>query len=315
MSIARTPRLAGLRPTAAERIATLFQFSRPHTVIATSVQVLTLFFMAQGLLHLDGPGLIALLIALVACLAANIYVVGLNQLTDIAIDRINKPTLPLAAGTLSLPAARWIVALAALLAAGLGLIGGPILLLVVSAVMLVGTLYSLPPRLKQHATWAALSIAATRGLLANVGLLLYYAAALGEPPSRTTLLMVGLFFFGFGIVIALYKDLPDLAGDRLHAIRTLTVRLGPARVIALGRALLTLCYGLPIVAALLSWPAPAAILLLVSHLVLIGMFWRASLAVDISDQSSMMRLYMLLWRMFYAEFIILSLAEVLRSFA
>ena len=50
-----------------------------------------------------------LMLTLVACLAANIYVVGLNQLTDIAIDQVNKPTLPLAAGTLDVFTARWIV--------------------------------------------------------------------------------------------------------------------------------------------------------------------------------------------------------------
>lgn len=313
MPVAGIPRLAGLRPTLAERIATLIQFSRPHTVIATSTQVFTLFLIANGLQHLNGPGVLLLLLTLVACLSANIYVVGLNQLTDIAIDQVNKPTLPLAAGTLNIATARWIVGGAALLAGALGLIGGPILLLVVGVVMLVGTLYSLPPRLKQQAGWAALCIAATRGLLANVGILLHYSLVLGEPLAYTTLIMVGLFFFGFGIVIAFYKDLPDLAGDQRHAISTLTVRLGPARVVALGRSLLTLCYGLPIAVALASWPEPAAILLLIGHVTLIGIFWHTSLTVDLSQQASIAHLYMVLWRIFYAEFVLLSLYEVVRS--
>lgn len=313
MPIAGIPRLVRPQPTLAERVATFIQFSRPHTVIATSIQVLTLFLIANGLRHLNGPSILMLMLTLVACLAANIYVVGLNQLTDIAIDQVNKPTLPLAAGTLDVFTARWIVVGAGLFAGVLGFSGGPILLLVVSVVMLVGTIYSLPPRLKQHAGWAALCIAATRGLLANVGILLHYSIVLGEPLAYTTLLMVGLFFFGFGIVIAFYKDLPDLAGDQRHAISTLTVRLGPARVVALGRLLLTLCYGLPISVALASWPAPAAILLLIGHLALIGIFWHTSLTVNLSQPASVIHLYMVLWRMFYAEFVLLSLYEVVRS--
>ncbi|MCB0286844.1 MAG: UbiA family prenyltransferase, partial [Calditrichaeota bacterium] len=48
------------------------------------------------------PQLAALLLALASCLGANIYIVGLNQITDIDIDRINKPDLPLASGIFSM---------------------------------------------------------------------------------------------------------------------------------------------------------------------------------------------------------------------
>ena len=47
-----------------------------------------------------------LLATLVAALTVNIAIVGVNQITDVEIDRINKPWLPIAAGDLSLGAAR-----------------------------------------------------------------------------------------------------------------------------------------------------------------------------------------------------------------
>lgn len=53
----------------------------------------------------------ALLQALVPALLMNICIVGLNQLYDVEIDRVNKPYLPLASGELSKQQGRWIVGL------------------------------------------------------------------------------------------------------------------------------------------------------------------------------------------------------------
>ena len=52
----------------------------------------------------------ALLQALGPALLMNICIVGLNQLYDVEIDRVNKPYLPLASGKLSEQQGRWIVA-------------------------------------------------------------------------------------------------------------------------------------------------------------------------------------------------------------
>ncbi len=47
-----------------------------------------------------------LLQALLPALLMNIAIVGLNQLTDVEIDRVNKPYLPLASGELTIPQVR-----------------------------------------------------------------------------------------------------------------------------------------------------------------------------------------------------------------
>jgi UbiA prenyltransferase family len=62
---------------------------------------------------LSNPGWLAataLLQALGPALLMNICIVGLNQLYDVEIDRVNKPYLPLASGELSEQQGRWIVA-------------------------------------------------------------------------------------------------------------------------------------------------------------------------------------------------------------
>eukprot|EP00903_Cladosiphon_okamuranus_P000467 g465.t1 len=73
----------------------------------------------QGLLeriyklyHLPPMELLGL--TLLSCLGANIYIVGLNQITDVEIDKINKPYLPLASGAFSMRQGYFIVGLSLL---------------------------------------------------------------------------------------------------------------------------------------------------------------------------------------------------------
>lgn len=294
-------------------LSTMIGFARPHTVVATTVQVVTLFLIVGGWQALvrENLGLVGLTLS--ACLALNLYVVGLNQLTDIAIDQVNKPWLPLAAGTLTPAQGRAIVAGAGILALGLAAIAGMYMLLTVVIIMLIGSAYSLPPlRLKRFPLAAAGSIAVARGVLANVGLALHYRERLGGELPLLTLGMLGLFFFGFGLVIAIYKDIPDDAGDSQHAIETFTTRLGKQRALELGRAVLTACYALPILFALASLPSGDALFLLVSHAAMIGLFWAVSGRVNLGQQRSISSFYMFLWALFYAEFVVLSVYELAR---
>jgi homogentisate phytyltransferase/homogentisate geranylgeranyltransferase len=293
-------------------IALLVQFGRPHTIIATTTQVLTLFVMTAGLGALRPQALLPLLLTLVCCLALNIYIVGLNQLTDLEIDRINKPSLPLASGALSLREGQAITWIAAALCLLLAAAAGPYLMGTVAAIFLIGTLYSLPPiRLKRYAIWAAISIALARGLIANAGVALHYRQIFGGNLPAATLVMLGCFFFGFAIVIALYKDIPDSAGDRMFRIETFTTRLGGRRVFQLGRLILSACYALPIAFALATLPQTAAWFLLLSHALLIGLFWAASMRVMPEQPASMARFYLFLWALFYAEFVVLSVYTLL----
>lgn len=289
-------------------LRTLLDFARPHTVIATTVQVVTILLIVAERRAFTPEAAALAVVTLAACLALNLYVVGLNQLTDVPIDRVNKPWLPLAAGALSPRAARLLVAGAGVLALSISALSGPPLLLTVGLIMLIGTAYSLPPaRLKRFPVAAALSIAAARGVIANVGLGLHYSRQLGGDLPALTLAVLGLFFFGFGLVIAIYKDLPDDAGDRLHQIETFTTRLGPRRALGLGRAVLTACYALPIGLALFRLPAGDAVFLLVSHALIVAAFWVACSRVDLGQQRSITSFYMFLWTLFYAEFGVLSI--------
>lgn len=49
--------------------------------------------------------------SLLSALLLNVYVVGLNQMTDVPIDRVKKPHLPLASGAMTIPGARAIISI------------------------------------------------------------------------------------------------------------------------------------------------------------------------------------------------------------
>ena len=74
----------------------LWKFSRPHTIIGTSLSVLALYLLAFALTdsRITLAHLGQLLGAWIACICGNVYIVGLNQLEDVAIDQINKPPPP-----------------------------------------------------------------------------------------------------------------------------------------------------------------------------------------------------------------------------
>lgn len=287
----------------------LVRFSRPHTIVATSIQVLVMFILATGLSQGAIPQAVPfLLLAYIASLTLNVYIVGLNQITDVDIDRLNKPYLPLASGDYTLRQGWYIVTACALLTLLIALFQPPYLTLTVGIAFLIGSVYSLPPlRLKEHAVWAALSIAFVRGVVTTLGLYLYFRQALALSTALPALVIVAaVFFFGFGLVIALYKDIPDLEGDRRYTVRTFTVRLGPRRVFAMGRWILSAFYLLPIAYFLTRLSQPVAVFVLVAHLLVLFSFWALSRRIDPAVQGQMARFYLGLWGIFYLEYVLLA---------
>ena len=297
-------------------LSALARFTRPHTIIATAIQVVALFLIAGGSQVLAPTSLGPVLLTLITCLALNIYIVGLNQITDVEIDRINKPRLPLASSEMSMRQGWTAVALTAVVALIGALAAGPFLLATVLIIMFIGTIYSVPPlRLKRFPFWAAISIALARGVIANVGVALHYNYIFGGLVdfSPATLVVMAGFFFGFGLVIAIYKDIPDLMGDKAYGIQTFTVKLGPKRAFNLGRLILTIGYAGVMIVAVSHLPQPEGILLLVAQIVALALFWLVSSRVDPRQKSSIAHFYMFLWGLFYAQYIILSVYQVTRG--
>lgn len=290
-----------------------WKFSRPHTIVGTTLSVAGLSWMALSLSAVGrSPSLaygLAILLALVTCLAGNIYIVGLNQLEDVAIDRINKPHLPLAAGEFSRRRGGWIVALMGLFALVASAFQGVFLLATVWSSLAIGTAYSQPPiRLKRFPLLASLCIFTVRGVIVNLGLFLHFQQKLGDsatiPPAVWALT---LFILLFTFAIAIFKDIPDLEGDRRYNISTFTLRLGAKTVFNLARWVLTACYvGMMLVALVL--PNVHAPLLLATHGALLAILWSRSWRVDLADRKAIARFYQFIWKLFFMEYLLVPLA-------
>jgi homogentisate phytyltransferase / homogentisate geranylgeranyltransferase len=306
-----------------------WKFSRPHTVIGTSCSVLGLYWLAVALgtaaetslptllnrviVGFSSSHLINLALSWLACLAGNVYIVGLNQLTDVAIDRINKPHLPIAAGKFSSSQGQRIVITSGLLALLLAAVLGPYLLLMVGVSLAIGTAYSLPPvRLKRFPFWAALCIFGVRGVVVNLGLFLHFQSWFNAFPSvPTEVWALTAFVIAFTFAIAIFKDIPDMEGDRQYQISTFTLKLGARSVFDLARWVLVASYLGMIVATVIGQLRVQMPILLLSHSLLLGvMLWR-SLGVDLKEKLAIASFYQFIWKLFFLEYLIFPMACLL----
>ncbi|CAN1213445.1 homogentisate phytyltransferase [Tumidithrix helvetica PCC 7403] len=300
-----------------QKFVAFWQFGRPHTIIGTCLSTIALFAIAlvPYKLELTLAPIPSLLWAAIACLCGNVYIVGLNQLEDVEIDKINKPYLPLASGDFSIPTGRAIVSVMGILAVAIAIWQGAFLAATVSISLFLGTIYSLPPiRLKRFPFWAAFCIFTVRGIVINLGLFLHFQQVFSHLFANTIDSIWSIpssvwgltgFVLIFTYVIAIFKDMPDTEGDAKFRITTLTLTLGQVAVFNLSRQILAVLYlGFAILSFTPWLTGVHAIALAISHGFLLSVLWWQSLQVDLSDRTSITDFYQLIWKFFYLEYII-----------
>ncbi|GFR42837.1 hypothetical protein Agub_g3795 [Astrephomene gubernaculifera] len=352
-SHAQQTSISGPLGSALQFASALQQFSRPHTMIGTALSVVSISLLALGGAQISAPAITAVLQALVSALLMNIAIVGINQLYDIEIDKVNKPYLPLASGALTPVQGAVIVAVCAVVATAIGVASGsPALLTTLLVSLALGVLYSanLPfMRWKRSPFLAAGCILAVRAVIVQLGFYSHMKGALLAAGTLTTTPVVTTaaasssflssllsscsyllrqlqlttaslspavqfvmgFMLFFSVVIALFKDLPDVAGDRKAGVRTLSVRLGEGAVFRLCVQLLSCCYGWAMLAAL-SLPGLAAggaarAALFGGHAVLCGLLLARARSVDVGSPAALTSYYMFVWKLFYAEYLLIPL--------
>jgi homogentisate phytyltransferase/homogentisate geranylgeranyltransferase len=276
------------------------RFGRAHTLIGTTLSLLALYLMAAR--HVGANDWWMFGISLFSCLAANVYITGLNQVTDVEIDRINKPYLPLASGAYSMQTGKVIVGVCLVLAVVSSFLYRPWLTATVLSSLLIGTAYSVEPvRLKRYHFWAAFCIIVVRGLIVNLLLYLHFQTSLGARPQvqGTVWLLTGVIFV-FGIIIAWFKDLPDTEGDEAHGIKTLTLLQSREWVYSRGGLLLTVTLFLAAAYAFwVGWVYLGAGL----AALLVGYRFVAS-RLDLEDQASIARFYQGTWVVFFGIYLV-----------
>jgi 4-hydroxybenzoate polyprenyltransferase len=223
-------------------LASAVELLRPFTLVAPALGILSGSVVARGahppLLHLGWSSTGWLVDVAVACLAAallNGASNALNQVTDLEIDRINKPGRVLPGGRWS-PRAALVLSLVlyvSSLAAAYAINLECFLLFLGGAVCTV--LYSAPPfRLKRFVWLSNFTIALPRGVLLKVA-----GWAVTRPIWSAEAWLLGLVFglFLFGATSS--KDFADREGDRAGGIDTLPLRYGQRTAVALMYPFLT----------------------------------------------------------------------------
>ncbi|BCL34925.1 homogentisate phytyltransferase [Nostoc sp. MS1] len=302
-------------PASFQWLYAFWKFSRPHTIIGTSLSVLGLYLISVAV---SSTGFAitqinSVLGAWLACLCGNVYIVGLNQLEDIEIDKINKPHLPLASGEFSRKQGQIIVIFTGIIALSLAWLNGPYLFGMVAISLAIGTAYSLPPiRLKQFPFWAALCIFSVRGTIVNLGLYLHFSWLLQNKQSiPLSVWVLTIFVLVFTFAIAIFKDIPDMEGDRLYNITTFTIQLGPQAVFNLALWVLTACYLGMVIIGVLRLGAINSVFLVISHLIVLCWMWMQSLAVDTHDKTAIAQFYQFIWKLFFLEYLMFPIACLL----
>ena len=303
-------------PSLLRHLSAVWQFARPHTIYGTVVSVIGIFLLTLGSWQQISALWQGLTLALPTCLAANVYIMGLNQLCDVEINHIKRP-LPISAGTLSRKQGQFIVlvlGIASLLLAT----ASPYLFATVAFSCVIGTAYSVPPiRLKRFPFLASLCIYLVRGVVVNVGLYFFFLVwAGGDPSISVELILLLVFVVLFTYAIAVFKDIPDMdrpdmEGGEQSSVETRSSHWRAVRTFNLCLAILTLAYGIVGSAAFVLLPLKAAIILALGHaLALLVLDWYRRQLPSWGWQD-MYQYYQLIWKLFYFEYVLFPMAYLL----
>ncbi|KAG6770275.1 hypothetical protein POTOM_025952 [Populus tomentosa] len=288
-----------------------WRFLRPHTIRGTALGSTAL--VARALIEntnlIKWSLVLKAFSGLFALICGNGYIVGINQIYDIGIDKVNKPYLPIAAGDLSVNSAWLLViffAVAGVLIVGLNF--GPFITSLYCLGLFLGTIYSVPPlRFKRFPVIAFLIIATVRGFLLNFGVYHATRAALGLPFEWSSpVAFITTFVTLFALVIAITKDLPDVEGDRKYNISTFATKLGVRNIAFLGSGLLLVNYVGAVLAAIYMPQDFSRSLMIPAHTILaLGLVFQMWVLEQANyTKEAISGFYRFIWNLFYAEYII-----------
>ncbi|KAK8970108.1 hypothetical protein KSP40_PGU020517 [Platanthera guangdongensis] len=269
-------------------LSAFYQFSRPHTVIGTALSIVSVSFLSvENLSDFSAPFFTGLLQALVSALFMNIYIVGLNQLFDIEIDK----------------------------SFGIGLVVGSWPLFCALFIsFILGTAYSINLpffRWKRFAVVAALCILAVRAVIVQIAFFLHMQIFVLRRPAKFSkpLIFATLFMTFFSIVIALFKDIPDIDGDRIFGIRSFTVRLGQKPIFWACVYLLEIAYTVAIVIGATSTSLWSKFATVLGHAFLASILWNNARSATLTSKTDITSFYMFIWKLFYAEYLLIPLVR------
>lgn len=290
-----------------------WRFSRPHTIIGSLLSTGSLYFMS-AYPQAEVKNQIALfLLTLISAIGCNLYIVCLNQITDIELDKLNKPHLPLASGEISRSTARIIITVSALVSVISAYSAGWLMFALVLIVGALGTAYSVPPlKFKKHHLGAAFSITLVRGVLVNIIMFLHFQWEIADTLEFPIYMWpLVLFMIVFSVGIAWLKDIPDIKGDRNHGIETLAVNRGSRWVFRGAISLVSFSYLTLVLWGFIGLTGFNTVFLSFFHFVVWVLFLLGSLKANPFIKKDVKVFYRFYWVLFFVEYLFYPLGLVL----
>uniref|UniRef100_A0ACD5Z8D7 Uncharacterized protein n=1 Tax=Avena sativa TaxID=4498 RepID=A0ACD5Z8D7_AVESA len=299
-----------------KKLRAFYEFCRPHTIYGTIIGITSVSLLPMTSIDdFTVTVLLGYIEALAAALCMNIYVVGLNQVFDIQIDKVNKPGLPLAAGEFSVTTAVYVVLTFLIMSFSIGIHSGsaPLMCALILS-FLLGSAYSIEApllRWKRHALLAASCILFVRAILVQLAFFAHMQHHILKRPLAPTksLIFATLFMCCFSVVIALLKDIPDIDGDRDFGIQSLSVKLGPQRVYQLCISILLTAYGAATLVGASSTNLFQKIITVSGHGLLAFTLWQRARHFEVENQARVTSFYMFIWKLFYAEYFLIPFVQ------
>jgi chlorophyll/bacteriochlorophyll a synthase len=197
-------------------------FARPFTLVPPMIGILSGSIIGYGASRAPFR-VVNVALAVVAAAVLNAASNGLNQICDLANDRVNKPHRPLPSGRMTSGEAWGFVAITyvAALAMAAAVNRQTFAIYLIAALSTVA--YSAPPvRLKRHPVGSNLIIALIRGALLKVA----GWAAIATVLDSIEPWYIGSIYFVFLLGATTTKDFADIEGDRAAGCITLPVKYG-----------------------------------------------------------------------------------------
>ena len=193
-----------------------FRLSRPINVFIASLAVL---IMAP--LMPDFPKTITILSAMLVVALLNSAANAVNDITDLDIDKINRPGRPLPSNDLSISQAKNFAIILFIVGNIISFTLGTIPFLI-SAILATPLMIIYSLRLKLMPFWGNFCIAFILGLA-----MIYSASAFGKVSVG---IIPASFAFLINLIREIVKDIEDMEGDKLRQARTLPLLYGVNRV-------------------------------------------------------------------------------------
>ncbi|XP_058114144.1 probable homogentisate phytyltransferase 1, chloroplastic [Magnolia sinica] len=289
----------------------LSRYCRVYALVGTIIGAISASLLPiESMADISPKFLVGLLKGLIPSTLMAIYVSTVNCIYDVEIDKINKPYLPLASGELSMAAGIAFTVICASLSFAMGFMFQSLPLLWAMLLMfLFGSAYSvdLPYlRWKQSAFLAALSILCMRAIIMPIAIYMHMQTQTFRRPfviSRSLVFTVVSLCF-LMTAISLFKDIPDVEGDKSFGVKSLSIRIGKEQVFRLCISILLTGYCAAMVVGASSSSIYNKLVTVLGHGILAWLVWRRSQSLDLESKAEIHSFYMFFWKLYYTEYLL-----------